>query len=204
MEFSGWVECTKLKTIDSLDSAPSGCRETDTLFPKVHLHRLKCYLPWSRAYLGLQLKLHLAGNEGRREPKVTTLILYDEHDSPKFKWGAQVSRRNPAVHGVKLLLDPDQAKPSYIPVASFKKDCLALPKDPIDVTADFISDIYKHALTVIEAAGVRDHFKYCQKDFVLTVPAVWSDKAMDLTLKVTSHAHLLILFYRCPRVTIRS
>lgn len=88
------------------------------------------------------------------------------------------------MHGVKLLLDPDQARPSYLPVASFKRDRLALPKDPTDVAADFIGAIYKHALNIIEAAGVRDYFKYCQKDFMLTVPAVWSDKAMDLTLKV--------------------
>lgn len=76
------------------------------------------------------------------------------------------------MHGVKLLLDPDQANSSYLPKASIEKDRQALPKDPVDVAADFIGAIYKHALTIIEAAGVRDYFKYCQKDFVLTVPAV--------------------------------
>lgn len=84
-----------------------------------------------------------------------------------------------------MLLDPDQANPSYLPMASMEKARLALPKEPVDVAADFIGAIYKHALTIIEAAGVRDYFKYCSKDFVLTVPAVWSDKAMDLTLKVS-------------------
>jgi hypothetical protein len=128
----------------------------------------------------------LAGltNKGFRQPKVPTLILYDEDDPSKFKWGGEVDWRDPAVHGVKLLLDPDQPKPAYLPVSSFKKDIKRLPKDPVDVAADFLGAIYKHALDTIEGAGVREYFQFCQKEFILTVPAVWSDKAKDLTLKV--------------------
>lgn len=124
------------------------------------------------------------GLEGFRQPKVPTLVLYDEQDSTKFKWGGQVDWRNPAIHGVKLLLDPDQPKPTYLPNSSFKKDRKALPKDPVDVAADFIGAIYKHALSKIEASLVREYFNACTKEFILTVPAVWSDKAKDLTLKV--------------------
>lgn len=136
----------------------------------------------------------MAGLEGFRQPKVPTLILYDEDDPSKFKWGAQVSWRDPAVHGVKLLLDPDQPKPAYLPVSSFKKDLKRLPKDPIDVAADFLGAIYNHALTAIESAGVRDYFEFCQKEFILTVPAVWSDKAKDLTLKVRLLSNLVTLY----------
>lgn len=67
-----------------------------------------------------------------------------------------------------------------------KRDRKALPKDPIDVAADFIGAIYKHALDVIESSTVQGYFQLCEKDFVLSVPAVWSDKAKDLTLKVSS------------------
>lgn len=88
------------------------------------------------------------------------------------------------MHGVKLLLDPDQAMPDYLPVSSFTNDRKALPKDPVDVAADFIGAVYKHALSVIESSGVKDYFQLCEKEFILSVPAVWSDKAMDLTLKV--------------------
>lgn len=140
----------------------------------------------------VELKHYLAGNGGRREPKVPTLIFYDEHNPSDLKWGAQVSWNKPAVRGVKLLLDPDQAKPSCLPTATIAKDVTDLPKDPVDVAADFISAIYKHALTVIESAGVREYFQYCQKDFVLTVPAVWSEKAMALTLHVNIPASPLV------------
>ncbi|KAI7775462.1 hypothetical protein LA080_006794 [Diaporthe eres] len=128
------------------------------------------------------------GLEGYRQPKVPTLILYDENDPSKFKWGGQVTWRDPAVHGVKLLLDPAQDKPDYLPATSFETDRNALPKDPVDVAADFIGAMYKHALSVAESSVLRDYFHMCEKEFVLSVPAVWSDKAKDLTLKAAKKA----------------
>lgn len=125
------------------------------------------------------------GLEGFRQPKVPTLVLYDDEDPSKFKWGGQVDWRTPAIRGVKLLLDPDQPKPTYLPM-SVKKDRKTLPKDPIAVAADFIGAIYKHALSVIESSTVQGYFKLCEKEFILSVPAVWSDKAKDLTLQVKS------------------
>lgn len=121
-----------------------------------------------------------------------TLILYDQNDPSKFKWGGQVTWRDPAVHGVKLLLDPDQEKPDYLPETSFKIDRNALPKDPVDVAADFIGAMYKHALSVAESSVVREYFHMCEKEFVLSVPAVWSDKAKDLTLKVRLYIQVKI------------
>lgn len=63
-----------------------------------------------------------------------------------------------------------------------------LPKDPVDVAADFIGAIYKHGLDKIKSALVGDYFHSCQKQFVLSVPAVWSDKAKDRTLRAAEKA----------------
>ncbi|KAG8162026.1 hypothetical protein KVR01_007791 [Diaporthe batatas] len=128
------------------------------------------------------------GLEGYRQPKVPTLIMYDQQDPSKFKWGGEVDWRDPAVRGVKLLLDPDQDRPVYLPMSSFRNDLQAISKTPVDVAADFIGAIYKHALTVIQSAVLQDYFDFCEKDFVLSVPAVWSDKAKDLTLKAAKTA----------------
>ncbi len=87
--------------------------------------------------------------------------------------------KTPAVQGVKLLLDPDQPKPLYLPAGNIKNDLRKLPKDPIDVASDFIGAIYKHALARIETSVPKDYLELCQKQFVLSVPAVWSDKAKD-------------------------
>lgn len=113
------------------------------------------------------------------------MICYDPDDPTKFKWGGQVSWRDDKVQGVKLLLDPDQPQPLYLPTGNKKLELKKLPKDPVDVVADFIGAIYKHALSKIESAGIKDYFDFCQKQFVLSVPAVWSDKAKDRTLRVS-------------------
>lgn len=81
-------------------------------------------------------------------------------------------------------------------MSNLKRDLRALPKDPVDVAADYIGAIYKHALGVIESSAVSDYFNICEKEFILSVPAVWSDKAKDLTLKVSLiHTRLLKLPY---------
>ncbi|KAI1417493.1 actin-like ATPase domain-containing protein [Hypoxylon sp. FL1857] len=128
------------------------------------------------------------GLEGHRQPKVPTLISYDPNDPTKFQWGGQVDWRSEAVQGVKLLLDPDQPQPIYLPTANTKDDLKKLPKDPVDIAADFIGAIYKHALSKIESAGVKDYVEFCQKQFVLSVPAVWSDKAKDRTIRAAKKA----------------
>ncbi|KAI2613000.1 actin-like ATPase domain-containing protein, partial [Hypoxylon fragiforme] len=128
------------------------------------------------------------GLKGHRQPKVPSLICYDPDDPTKFKWGGQVSWRDDKVQGVKLLLDPDQPQPLYLPTGNKKLELKKLPKDPVDVVADFIGAIYKHALSKIESAGIKDYFDFCQKQFVLSVPAVWSDKAKDRTLRAAKKA----------------
>ncbi|KAI0452962.1 actin-like ATPase domain-containing protein [Xylaria acuta] len=134
------------------------------------------------------------GLEGRRQPKVPTLVSYDPNDPTKFKWGGQVDWRADAVHGVKLLLDPNQPQPIYIPTGNVKSEIKKLQKDPVDVAADFMGAIYSHALSKIESAGVKEYFQICQKQFVLSVPAVWSDLAKDRTLRAAKTAGIHPVF----------
>ncbi|KAJ4387858.1 hypothetical protein N0V93_008461 [Gnomoniopsis smithogilvyi] len=183
----------------SSTSSPTG-NVAATTSPKVSDDRIVIAVDFGTTFSGVAYAFNVPGKaadvvsimewpglEGFRQPKVPTLILYDERDPTNFKWGGQVDWRTPAVRGVKLLLDPDQPQPVYLP-SSVKKDRKILLKDPVDVAADFIGAIYKHALSVIESASVRDYFKLCEKEFVLSVPAVWSDKAKDLTLKAAKIA----------------
>ncbi|POS73475.1 hypothetical protein DHEL01_v208126 [Diaporthe helianthi] len=128
------------------------------------------------------------GLEGYRQPKVPTLIMYDENDSSKFKWGGQVNWRDPAVRGVKLLLDPDQPLPAFFRGSRAEMDLPDLPKAPVDVVADYLRAIYNHAVSVIESSVIRAYAQSCPRAFVLTVPAAWSDKAKDLTAKAAEKA----------------
>ncbi|KAL5615867.1 hypothetical protein FOBRF1_004615 [Fusarium oxysporum] len=103
------------------------------------------------------------GLEGRTQPKVPTAILYDPGDSTKFKWGGQVTWRDGHVRGVKLLLDPQQTRPSYLPSSNYKSDIKRLPKDVIDVAADFMGAMYNHALEKIASRMPRDYLDLRRK-----------------------------------------
>jgi hypothetical protein len=58
--------------------------------------------------------------------------------------------------------------PLYLPTGNAKQDLKKLPKPAIDVAADFISAIYKHALTEISKEVPEDYMAICQKEFVLS------------------------------------
>ncbi|KAG5812763.1 hypothetical protein H9Q74_004114 [Fusarium xylarioides] len=128
------------------------------------------------------------GLEGRTQPKVPTAIAYDPDDSSEFKWGGQLSWREDHVQGVKLLLDPKQTRPPYLPSTNVKSEMKRLPKSAVDVAADFIGAMYSHALERIGSRVPRDYLDLCEKTFVLSVPAVWSDHAKESTIQAAKKA----------------
>lgn len=124
------------------------------------------------------------GTEGQNPPKTPTLIDYDTNDKRSFTWGSKVDPTSKGkLEGIKLLLDPEQPTPLYVPASNTKKELQKLGKPPIDVASDYIGVLYKHALEQIYKAYPKDYVDMQQKKFVLTVPAVWSDKAKDVTLR---------------------
>jgi hypothetical protein len=93
-------------------------------------------------------------------PKIPTLINYGQSGPGNFAWGASVDRQPGNIVGIKLLLDPSQEIPRYLPTSNIKKDLRKLPKPALDVAADFISAIYSHALSEISKKvpqGLRGH-----------------------------------------------
>jgi len=90
-----------------------------------------------------------------------------------------------SIHGLKLLLDPSQDKPWYIPKFVFKFFCQKPPKPTLELAADFISALYSHSLDEIAKTVPSGYLESCQREFVLSVPAVWSDKAKDSTMKAS-------------------
>ncbi|KAH0566440.1 hypothetical protein GP486_000152 [Trichoglossum hirsutum] len=128
------------------------------------------------------------GTPGLNPPKTPTLIGYDQ-DKRSFIWGSKVNATSGSkLEGIKLLLDPNQPTPLFVPAQITKVELLKLGKPPIDVATDYIGALYKHALSQIEKAYPRDYVQMHQKKFVLTVPAVWSDKAKDVTLRAARNA----------------
>ncbi|KAK4450231.1 hypothetical protein QBC34DRAFT_484501 [Podospora aff. communis PSN243] len=127
-------------------------------------------------------------NDTQSAPKINTLISYDANGAKFFSWGASVNRMTDSIIGIKLLLDPDQERPLYLPTGNLQRDIKKLPKTPVEVAADFIRAIYQHAHAEIAKRVPKDYMSLCQQKFVLSVPAVWSDAAKNATLEAAKIA----------------
>ncbi|KAI0965133.1 Hsp70 family protein-like protein [Xylaria arbuscula] len=118
------------------------------------------------------------GATDRIVPKTPTEIQYT---AGKFKWGYELEGTlEDKIIGLKLLLDPDQKRPYWIPTDP-GAEIAKLPKPVVEVAADYIKAVFQHALAEVEKGylpGFLDGFK---KQHVLTVPAVWSDTAKAMT-----------------------
>lgn len=125
------------------------------------------------------------GLEGHQQPKAPTVISYDPKDKSSFAWGAQ-RHKHPRIENIKLLLDPLQEMPIYVPPSNTAAQLKRLGKPAVEVAADYMTAIYRHAMSKIESKMPIDYLRMCRKKFVVSVPAVWSDKAKDTTLKVGS------------------
>ena len=118
-------------------------------------------------------------------PKCPTLIKYDTPND--FRWGFELNRTTKErIEGIKLLLDPDQPKPLYVPAINTEAELKRLGKPALAVASDFISAIFQHALRKIESKYPKSYLELLDKQYVLSVPAVWSDKAKDATLRVSA------------------
>lgn len=132
------------------------------------------------------------GAKGRTWEKCPTLVKYAENGS--VSWGYELDRTTEGlIEGIKLYLDPEQPKPIYVPAVDTRAELERLGKAPVAVASDFLGAIYKHASAKIESKYPKDYFNLLKKQYVLTVPAVWSDKAQDATLRVSLHSSVKAL-----------
>jgi hypothetical protein len=124
------------------------------------------------------------GADDRKVPKAPTVLKYEDSSCTTFKWGYELDGSlEEKIEGIKLLLDLDQQRPLYAPT-NIQAEIDKLGKSVLDVATDYIRAIYQHALKEIENAYIADYIKSNDKQYVLSVPAVWSEKAMMMTEQV--------------------
>ena len=117
-----------------------------------------------------------------------TVISYNDKKRQSVTWGAQ-KHKDVRIEGIKLLLDPEQDKPIYVPAMNTKSELAKLGKPAVEVAADYIRAIYGHAMKRIATKVPENYLENdVQKKFVISVPAVWSDKAKAATLSAAKLA----------------
>jgi hypothetical protein len=61
-------------------------------------------------------------------------------------------------------------------------------RGPVDMVGDFLTEVRKHVWGELTSTYGEPTLKTLTKELVITVPAVWSERAKDLTLKAVTKA----------------
>ncbi|KAH8678766.1 hypothetical protein BGZ60DRAFT_401802 [Tricladium varicosporioides] len=142
--------------------------------------------------------------------KVPSRIAYGQPPKVEILWGNQIKPNTKAkVHALmKLKLDERLRKSKQLKMllAFLRFDGLEgldlndsgddeddgppdYPgKEPVEVVADYLTEVRKHVYTELSGVYNGGLFDSLNKELVVTVPAVWSEKAKDLTLKAVTKA----------------
>ncbi|KAH6698437.1 hypothetical protein BKA61DRAFT_496842 [Leptodontidium sp. MPI-SDFR-AT-0119] len=122
--------------------------------------------------------------------KVPSEVAYSDQ---KFEWGNKIRHRNQCEAWTKLLLDETYSKGQLKPAPQ-------LAKEPEEIVADFLSGIQAHLQSVLEAR-FGPMLQGFRREVVITVPAVWSERAKNLMYKAVRNAGFNIDGTRVSMIT---
>jgi len=143
--------------------------------------------------------------------KVPSRIAYSSPPDAQILWGNQIKHNTKAaVHAcMKLRLDEKmKGSEQFRLLLAFLTsrmtdldvsvdDILDKPdggppdypgKDPVDMVADYLTKVREWTWIEMERTYGAEMFASMRKELVVTVPAVWSERAKDLTLKAVHRA----------------
>ncbi|KAF8537474.1 hypothetical protein BDD12DRAFT_744792, partial [Trichophaea hybrida] len=111
----------------------------------------------------------------------TEISYHVPGNTTDFTWGYDIAPNQRRLKWFKLLLETDDEKVhTSVPIPD--------GMTPTDVTRDFLSALYKHAMETLLRQNSAAVMSAVKVDFVLTVPAVWSDAAKNRTRKAAEEA----------------
>ncbi|KAJ5715488.1 uncharacterized protein N7483_012669 [Penicillium malachiteum] len=123
------------------------------------------------------------GRGNSTSQKAPTIISYQNDE---VRWGYQVDDMKEAIKGVKLLLDTSKEthyRSSYGPAKESSRILDEMRKKPVDVAGEYLGKLVAHLKFILDRRGIGSVMKTMDVQYILTVPAVWSDKAKDLTMQ---------------------
>jgi hypothetical protein len=111
-------------------------------------------------------------------------------------WGNKIESGVKRETWTKLLLngrkEDDELKMTLDLLTGNHEDNIAPPlppaKAPVEIISDFLSGVREHLLANLSSRYGKTALSLMEMEVVITVPAMWSDKAKDLTLKAVFKA----------------
>lgn len=133
-----------------------------------------------------------AGEKRLESDKVPTRISYST-DHKALKWGFEVEETERRYQEFKLHLDTDR-KPNQSAIAQRYKDPLGLiftpPFKPTRLSIDFLKQLRKCLEDSVDNLMGQGTLESMSVQYVITVPAIWSDNGKDLTMFCAQNAGL--------------
>ncbi len=141
------------------------------------------------------------GSNGIASDKVPTEIAYDTTGSSAssggsasasasggVKWGFQFKPEETRLRCIKLFLDRNQKLPHFVSPLETAAQLRKYDRNVMDAVSDYLTQIYKHTMGTLAKRYGEAFMAHTPVEFVLTVPAVWSDAAKNATLQAAERA----------------
>jgi hypothetical protein len=129
---------------------------------------------------------------GITSDKVPTEISYtssdSESDEKSIKWGFQFRPEEPRLRCIKLFLERNHKLPHFVSPLDTAAQLGKYGKTVMDAVSDYLREIYNHTMETLTRRYGETFMGMTKVQFVLTVPAVWSDAAKDATLRAAEKA----------------
>ena len=143
------------------------------------------------------------GGNGITSDKVPTEIAYDPPTTTadvtsvqkpngraprQIRWGFQFKPEEPRLRCIKLFLDRNQKLPHFVSPLETAAQLRKCERTVMDAVSDFLTKIYQHTIETLTRRYGESFMSTTKVDFILTVPAVWSDAAKNATLQAAERA----------------
>lgn len=89
---------------------------------------------------------------------------------------------------IKLFLDRNQKLPQFISPLDTAGQLRKCDKNVMDAVSDYLTKLYEHTMETLTKRYGASFMATVKMEFVLTVPAVWSDAAKNATLQAAERA----------------
>ncbi|KAL8673655.1 MAG: hypothetical protein Q9168_001910 [Polycauliona sp. 1 TL-2023] len=127
-----------------------------------------------------------------RKPEIQQAVIHElQYDDEGYKWGFQIDDFGPRHQWFKLLLDPSQSRNTTGLSSKYPDSTGGMPayeQGPEKLVKDYSTALRIHAERVLRNKLPQSALTSIPIEFVITVPAVWSDRAQASTRRCAEQA----------------
>ncbi|KAI9795467.1 MAG: hypothetical protein M1835_005699 [Candelina submexicana] len=105
-----------------------------------------------------------------------------------IKWGFQFKPEESRLRCIKLFLDRNQKLPHFVSPLETAAQLRKYDRNVMDAVSDYLTQLYIHTMDTLTRRYGESFMSITKVEFVLTVPAVWSDAAKNATLQAAERA----------------